>query len=144
LVGYPSLIPDTVTLVKYFDGEPSAFSRYPLIATGDPPPRSDAGSPVPTGLPLIAVIVSPPSGSLPSAIAFGLLRMLATVSRGVSVVVWMLPLDVLYTTVIGFPALFVVAACRSVVTSLMLFCRMAWPLIARMVSPDVKPAVPAA
>src|SRR5580700_9263506 len=105
LVGYPSLIPDTVTLVKYLDGEPSAFSRYPLIVTGDPPPRSAAGSPVPTGLPLIAVIVSPPSGSLPSAMALGLLRMLATVSRGVSVVVWMLPLDVLYTTVIGFPAL---------------------------------------
>ena len=27
LVGYPSLIPDTLTFVKYLEGEPSSFSR---------------------------------------------------------------------------------------------------------------------
>src|SRR5580704_6238083 len=92
-VAYPSLIPATVTLLKYVDGDSSAFSRYPLIVTGAPLPSSVAGSPVPTGAPLIEVTARPPRGSLPPATVDWLVTMLEMMSVGVTVVVWVLPSD---------------------------------------------------
>src|ERR1700683_4316689 len=92
-VGYPSLIPDTVTLVKRAAGDQSEFDWYPVMATGLPPPVSCAGSARPTGSPLMPVTTRLPVGSLPPATVDWLLTMLEIVSRGVSVVVCRLPSD---------------------------------------------------
>src|ERR1039458_3105043 len=112
------------------------------MVTGLPPPSSCAGSPLPTGEPLIEVTASPPAGSLPPATVDWSARIFEIVSLGVRTVLWMLPSVARYSTFIGRPWLDVVALWRSVVTSARLSCRIVELLMGRIVSADLSPAPP--